>query len=161
MGHHSEVIRGFDRGVAINPYVRAGHVIGAQAICLVNVTVTVKQDSFFNFFETIDAEDEHEDESKPKKKDDDSDDQERDFGEKMDADLELGNCFKDDLIPLGLEYYLGVIEQESDDEDMDGMGDSDEDEKPKKASKKNSKSSGSEAGAAGGEGEQKQECKQQ
>lgn len=48
----------------------------------------------------------------------------------MDQDMELGNCIKDDLIPLALEYYLGVIEQpESDDEDDDDEG-SDSDEAP-------------------------------
>lgn len=127
----------------------------------VNVTVTVKCESFFNFFESIDAADEKDD--KPKGKGDDSDDgdHEHQFGEKMDQDLEIGNCFKDDLIPLGLEYYLGVIEQESDgdDDDIDGMGDSDEEDKAKKP-KKGSKKDASDAAGAGGAGEQKQECKQ-
>ena len=53
----------------------------------------------------------------------------------MDADFDIGNDFKDDLIPLALEYYLGVIEQESDDEDDDDdeKDDSDkEDEEDKK-----------------------------
>lgn len=87
----------------------------------VNVTVTVKQDSFFNLFETVDADDEVDG-----KGGDDSDegkDPEHEFGDKMDGQMEIGNCFKDDLIPLGLEYYLGVIEQESDDEGMDDMDD--------------------------------------
>ena len=81
----------------------------------------------------------------------------------MDQDLEMGNCFKDDLIPLGLEYYLGVIEQESegDDDDLDGMDDDDEEDKAKKP-KKGSKPAGADAAGAGAAGgEQKQECKQQ
>ena len=41
----------------------------------------------------------------------------------MDEDFDLGNDFKDDLIPLALEYYLGVIEQESEDDDDDGDDD--------------------------------------
>jgi hypothetical protein len=28
----------------------------------------------------------------------------------MDEDFDLGTTFRDDLIPLALEYYLGVIE---------------------------------------------------
>jgi hypothetical protein len=40
---------------------------------------------------------------------------------------------KDDVIPLALEYYLGVIEkQEMDDEDEEGNSDDDEQPKPKK-----------------------------
>jgi len=28
----------------------------------------------------------------------------------MDEDFEIGNAFKDEVVPLGLEYYLGVID---------------------------------------------------
>lgn len=74
-----------------------------------NVTVTVKCESFFNFFESIDANDEQPEVEKDDKGSDEGD-HEHEFGEKMDADLDLGNAFKDDLVPLALEYYLGVIE---------------------------------------------------
>lgn len=37
----------------------------------------------------------------------------------MDEDFDLGTTFRDDLIPLALEYYLGVIEQETPDDDDD------------------------------------------
>jgi len=30
----------------------------------------------------------------------------------MDADFDLGNEFKDQMIPLALEYYLEVIEED-------------------------------------------------
>ena len=79
----------------------------------------------------------------------------------MNDDYELGNEFKDQLIPLALEYYLEVIEHEDDgegeddcdgcDEDHHGHGhghddkDSDEeDPKPakKKAIKKDAKKEG-------------------
>ena len=55
----------------------------------------------------------------------------------MDHDFDMGNDIKDDIVPLALEYYLGVIEKEDDDDsDEDGEGDdSDEDEKPKKKGK--------------------------
>ena len=35
----------------------------------------------------------------------------------MDDDQDIGNEFKDQLIPLALEYYMGVIEDDSDDDD--------------------------------------------
>lgn len=125
------------------------------------VTKEVKCDSFFNFFETVELKEK----VKVGKDDKGSDDEESedDIGEKMDEDFEFGNEFKDDLIPLALEYYLGVIEQESGDEDDsdedggDGDKDSDEDEKPKKKGKK-----GGKGGAAGGApGGKQEECKQQ
>ena len=69
--------------------------------------VTVKCESFFNFFETVEAE------QKPKKPADDDEDEEGDEdAEQMDEDFDLGTTFRDDLIPLALEYYLGVIEQD-------------------------------------------------
>jgi len=119
-----------------------------------NVTVTVKCDSFFNFFETVDANDEE----KPKEEKDSDDEHEHGFGEKMDADLELGNCFKDEIIPLALEYYLGVIEQEDEDE-YGCEDDDDDDEKDKKPAKKSAGAPG--AGAGAGPDGQKPECKQQ
>lgn len=94
------------------------------------VTKEVKCDSFFNFFETIALK---EKEGGSKKKDDSEEEEdEDDVGERMDADFDIGNDFKDDLIPLALEYYLGVIEQESDDDDDDEGDDDDSDEEDKK-----------------------------
>lgn len=75
-----------------------------------NVTVTVRCESFFNFFETIDANDEEE--AEKEKNDEDEEGEDNDIGSRMDADYDLGSAFKDDLIPLALEYYLGVIEQD-------------------------------------------------
>ena len=60
-----------------------------------------------------------------------------DMTDKLQDELELADQFKDDLVPLALEYYLGVIDiddQEGDD-DSDGGGDSDDDEKPAKKKK--------------------------
>lgn len=73
----------------------------------------------------------------------------------MDADFDLGNCFKDDLIPLALEYYLGVIDQE-DEDDMDDDEEAEE-EKPKKGKSKPDEDAGDKPAGA----EQKPECKQQ
>ena len=71
------------------------------------VTKEVKVDSFFNFFETVELK---EKDKKGGKGEDSEEEGENDVGEKMDEDFDLGNDFKDDLIPLALEYYLGVIE---------------------------------------------------
>jgi nucleosome assembly protein 1-like 1 len=78
------------------------------------VTKTVEQESFFNFFKTLNMPDEKELEGV-------GEEEEKDLGEKMDADFDLGNDFKDQLIPLALEYYMEVIDEEDD------QGESDED----------------------------------
>ena len=91
-------------------------------------TVTVKCDSFFNFFETIEAK------APVVKSSEDSDEPEDEDNEQLEDDFQLANSIKDDVICLALEFYLGVIEQEDDDDDEDGDMDdmdSDEDEKPK------------------------------
>ena len=54
----------------------------------------------------------------------------------MDHDFDMGNDIKDDLIPLALEYYLGVIEKADSDDEEGDEDDSDEDAKPKKGGKK-------------------------
>ena len=71
------------------------------------VTKTVELDSFFNFFKTIVMPDEKELEKQDAEKD--GEEEEKDVGELMDADFDIGNEFKDQLIPLALEYYLEVI----------------------------------------------------
>jgi len=94
-------------------------------------TVVVKCDSFFNFFESIDVSKLSEEIENGKEANDDEEEEGDEKAEQMDQDFELGNCVKDDLIPLALEYYLGVIEQpESDDEDDEGDEGSDSDEAP-------------------------------
>lgn len=81
--------------------------------------------------------------------------------DKLQDELEMADQFKDDLVPLALEYYLGVIETEDqegdDDSDVDG-GDSDEDDKPKK--KKKGKKGGAADMPLGPDGKP-QDCKQQ
>jgi nucleosome assembly protein 1-like 1 len=101
-----------------------------------------------------------------KKGGDEGGEEEKDMGEKMDADYEMGTDFKDQLVPLALEYYLEVIEEESEDEDAcdsdddhkHGKGGHDSDdsdhEKPAKGGKKK-------GGKKGGKEGEKQECKQQ
>ena len=37
----------------------------------------------------------------------------------MESDFDLGSTLRDDIIPLALEYYLGVIDQESEGSDGD------------------------------------------
>jgi len=55
----------------------------------------------------------------------------------MDHDFDLGNDLKDDIVPLALEYYLGVIEKEEELSEEEDEEESDEiPEKSKKKSKK-------------------------
>jgi hypothetical protein len=46
----------------------------------------------------------------------------------MDHDFDMGNDIKDDIVPLALEYYLGVIEKEEEGGEDDG--DDDDDDEP-------------------------------
>jgi nucleosome assembly protein 1-like 1 len=92
-------------------------------------TKTVDADSFFTFFRTVSIEDTKDltaaattaavSEAK--------EEEEEAIGDKMDNDFELGNEFKDQLIPLALEYYLEVIEH--DEEEGDDYGDEDKQDK--------------------------------
>ncbi|CDW71785.1 UNKNOWN [Stylonychia lemnae] len=129
-----------------------------------NVVKTVEQESFFNFFKTIVMPDESELASKEVAVPKEGEEEEKDAGELMDADFDIGNEFKDQLIPLALEYFLEVIQE--DEEDCEGCSDdqcddhknpdSDEDDdRPKKVKRKQQK--GGDAAAAAGQ----QECKQQ
>lgn len=79
----------------------------------------------------------------------------------MDEDFELGNSIKDDLIPLALEYFLGVIEQADSDEEDEDDDDDDEDSDGAEKKKKKSKKPEMPAGAAEMTPQQQQECKQQ
>ena len=85
-------------------------------------------------------------EGKPPAKEKEDDDEEgageKDVAELMDEDYDLGNEFKDQLIPLALEYYLEVIEEDDDDECDDDECDDDESDKPKKGGKKGKDSDG-------------------
>ena len=112
----------------------------------------VKCDSFFNFFNTVEQEEEDD------KDDDDDDSQKEDSpNEQLHQDMELGSCIRDDLVPLALEFYLGVVPQDSDDsdEDFDDVDSDEDNEKPKKKEKKKEKKDD-------GPTEKKQEeCKQQ
>ena len=121
------------------------------------VTTTVKCDSFFNFFETVDLE-AAEATKKAQGGSDSEDDEENKIGEQMDHDFDMGNDIKDDIIPLALEYYLGVIEKDnlSDDSDADDDDDDEEDE-PKPKKKKGGKGVAPGGGPKGPNGE---ECKQ-
>lgn len=84
----------------------------------------------------------------PKEKDEDDEEGagEKDAAELMDEDFDLGNEFKDQLIPLALEYYLEVIEEDEDeghdDEDCDDDDCAETSSKPKKGGKKGKDSDG-------------------
>ena len=86
------------------------------------MTKTVPQESFFNFFKTIEMPDEKDLKKEPKEENEDEE-PEKDVGELMDEDFDLGNEFKDQLIPLALEYYLEVIEEDEEDDEDGGCDD--------------------------------------
>ena len=78
----------------------------------------------------------------------------------MDEHYDLGLHVKDDIIPLALEYFLGVVQQpeeddDDDDSDGDGPDNDDDDAKPKKGKKQ--KPAGAPGGNKGANGE---DCKQ-
>lgn len=104
------------------------------------ITKIVDQESFFNFFKTRVMPDEKELEEgvkkEPKEDLEEGEEPEKDVAELMDEDFDLGNEFKDQLIPLSLEYYLEVIEDEEDDDDDDDCCDDDECDDKKQGAKK-------------------------
>ena len=103
------------------------------------VNVEVKCESFFNIFETIDPEEE-EKKKKENPKKDEEEDPDNEIEMLLGESFDVADQIKDELVPLALEYYLGVIEPEEgdddDDDDEDG-GDSDDDKKKKKKKNKN------------------------
>ena len=54
-------------------------------------------------------------------------------------DLDQADQFKDDLVPLALEYYLGVIEIDAEEDDEDDDDNDDDDDADKKKKKKGGK----------------------
>ena len=93
------------------------------------------------------------DEEKLKEKKEE-DEEEKELGEKMDIDFDLGNEFKDQLIPLALEYYMEVIEEDEDEDDECHSGDGhnhgkdDSDDDDDKGKKKPAKKAGKKGDAA-------------
>lgn len=114
------------------------------------VNVVVKCDSFFNFFGTCEEQTEVEQ--------DDDEEEPEDPNDQLHKDMELGTTIRDDLVSLALEFYLGVIEQESDDDDEfhDNSDDDDDAEEIPKKAKKGKKDDDTPSDAKA-----KEECKQQ
>lgn len=116
----------------------------------------VKVDSFFNFFkDKPEARPSEGDDDK--EKDDDgaaaADDAEEELEMFHGEQLEMAEQIKDDLVPLALEYYLGVIDaHDDDDDDMYGEEGEGADDGADEGGKKKKK------GAKGPDGK---ECKQQ
>jgi len=127
------------------------------------VTVESECESFFNIFKSLSQPDETAVKPKiPAEDDDEEDGGEEELQEKLADDLEVAEMIKEDLIPLALEYYLGVIEKETPEEDEEGeegegSGDDDDDDVPKKKKGKKGKKSQMPLGPDG----KPQECKQQ
>ena len=80
-----------------------------------------------------------------------------DMEDKLQEALETAEQLKDDLVPLALEYYLGVIDVDNDDDDEDDDSDDDGDGDGGEKKKKKKKG-GKESKAPGGPADQK-ECK--
>ena len=118
----------------------------------------MKCDSFFNFFETVEAAELGNNNATGD--DDEENDEENKIGEQMDHDFDMGNDIKDDIVPLALEYYLGVI-QKDDDDDSDEDDDDDDDDEDLKPKKKKGKKGGGGGGPGGAKkGPNGEECKQ-
>jgi nucleosome assembly protein 1-like 1 len=80
-------------------------------------TVEVKAESFFNFFETVEAEKKEVDQDSSDEKQEDGDEHDAQ-AEQMEQDFDLGTTIRDELIPSALEFYLGVVDEDlSDDEE--------------------------------------------
>lgn len=98
-------------------------------------SVTVEAKSFFNFFQTHDSAQA----SEPGKKvmiGGEEVEEENPEAEALQNDFATGVTIRDELVPLTLEYYLGVIEESDDDKESDEEGeDSEEELKPKKSKK--------------------------
>lgn len=47
----------------------------------------------------------------------------------MDADFDLGSKIKEEIIPLALEFYMDVIDQEDEDDGGEEGGDDDDEDK--------------------------------
>lgn len=136
------------------------------------VNVTVKCDSFFNFFNDIDPETSKKEDGEKNKEGDDKDEDfedvedgaDDDVQDKLQEELEIADQFKDDLVPLALEYYLGVVDADDDEEDDedgefgdDGKDSDSDDEGKGKKKKKGKKNTQAPLGPDG----KPQECKQQ
>ena len=68
---------------------------------------------------------------------------------KLADDLDQADQFKDDLVPLALEYYLGVIEIDAEDDEDDEDDDDDDGADKKKKNKKGGKGQGGPVGPDG------------
>ena len=96
-------------------------------------TVMVKANSFFNFFESIN----------PRVESQGSPEQLEELEQALSESYDLANAIKVDLIPLALEFYLGVVDMDPEEEHSED-GDSvdseesweEQDEKPKKKAPK-------------------------
>jgi len=118
------------------------------------VTVEVKCESFFGIFDNVDPEAIDKTKKKDDKPEEENDLEEEDeMNIKLQEDTDIADQIKDDLVPLALEYYLGVIENEMEDEDEDDDedGDDSDDGNKKKKAKKGAKQVGPDG----------KECKQQ
>jgi nucleosome assembly protein 1-like 1 len=77
------------------------------------------QDSFFNFFKTLKPD------SVEKQQDSEDEEDENPIDELIEADQEIGDVFRERIIPRAVEYFLGLVDEEQNMDDffsqMNGM----------------------------------------
>lgn len=85
------------------------------------ITKEVDEESFFNFFKSINPNE--------KKEGQDEDDEEIELlHERMEIDLDIGRTIVEEVIPYGLEYYLGIKVHEHVGDGLEDDDDEDDDE---------------------------------
>lgn len=110
------------------------------------ITKEVDDESFFNFFKSINVSD------LPKKEGDDDvvslsffsltlcqDEEGNVLAERMDIDLDIARTIVEEAIPYGLEYFLGIKLHEDHDDGDEGDDDEDEEESEEEDIKKKGK----------------------
>jgi len=122
------------------------------------VTKTVKNDSFFNFFDPPEVPE----------NEDDLDDETHAL---LQADWEIGEVIRQSIVPRAVLFFTGEAMDDYDEEDEsdEAYGDDDEEDSsadedyspPKSAGKKKGKTAGAGHKMKGGDGEKPPECKQQ
>jgi len=102
------------------------------------ITKVSEVPSFFRFFKSYDIAELEKKDNKEKEKDKDDDEEgEEDEGmEILEDELDLGNQFRDEIIPYAIEYFLNVVGGE---EDMDDDYEEEEEEEEPEDKKKGKK----------------------
>jgi len=94
-------------------------------------------ESFFNFFKDFENKGLDSTVKVDKEKDEENEEEEKDEDNYIEEEYDLGVFIKDELIPYSLEYYLDIVDEESEDGGEDEMEeDAEEEVEEKKPGKK-------------------------